>query len=57
MTTRPTMWSTHHVHSTLIYYNMYSLKLLPLTLYQYNIHQKRITIIYIKILSNCKFKG
>ena len=25
-------------------FNIYSLKLLPLTLYQYNIHQKRITI-------------
>ena len=32
------------------YYNIYSLKLLPLTLYQQNIHQKRITIIYIKYL-------
>ena len=30
-------------------YNSYSLKLLPLKLYQYNIHQKMITIIYIKI--------
>ena len=26
------------------YHNIYSLKLLPLTSYQYNIHQKRITI-------------
>ena len=33
------------------YYNMYSLKLLPLTLYQYNVHQKRITMIYIKIFT------
>ena len=32
-------------------YNIYSLKLLPLTLYQYNIHQKRITIIYIKFFT------
>ena len=30
------------------YYNIYSLKLLPLTLYQRSIQQKRITIIYIK---------
>ena len=51
LTTRPTRRSTYHVHSTLIYYNMYSLKLLLLTLYQYNIHQKRITIIYIKIFT------
>ena len=33
------------------YYNIYSLKLLPLTLYKYNVHQKRITIIYIKIFT------
>ena len=38
-------------------YNIYSLKLLSLTLYQYNIHQKRITIIYIKIIYNCNFNG
>ena len=42
-----------------LYHNIYSLKLLPLTLYQYNIHQKRMTIIYIKIFTTAisKAKG